>query len=499
MLNSIFKFHPVLSIALSGLFLFPALARASIVKKGHESVVKVYVTSQRSDFAVPWQSRRPERGFGSAFVIKGRRLLTNAHIVGDTRFLQVQKHGDSARYQARVKHIAHDCDLAVLEVLDPRFMDGTRPLELADTLPQLNEEVIVLGYPVGGERLSLTKGVVSRLSYAGYTHSGVDHHLALQVDAAINPGNSGGPVMQDGRVVGLAFQGLAWADGIGYAIPLPVIRHFLEDIDDGTYNGYPELGVVHLNLRNSAMRKHLALPAKESGVVIYYLDPYGSAWSRARTGDIILSIDGHDVDNDGTILLDYERLPFTEILERKQWGEAIALEVWRDGDTTLLKIPLDNPSDPFVYRNSYGKKPKYTIHGGLIFSPMSREYVRTLDRGDQSRNVQMLHYLFEYTKIDGLYEDRDELVILIDRLAHPVNTYMQHFVNGAVESVNGVPIPNMEALHKAFQEPEDGYFIIRFLGKKDILVLDAAAAELADAEILTTYRIPQRQFLGEQK
>ena len=130
---------------------------------------------------------------------------------------------------------------------------------------------------------------------------------------------------------------------------------------------------------------------------------------------------------------------------------------------------------------------------------MSREYVRTLDRGDQSRNVQMLHYLFEYTKIDGLYEDRDELVILIDRLAHPVNTYMQHFVNGAVESVNGVPIPNMEALHKAFQEPEDGYFIIRFLGKKDILVLDAAAAELADAEILTTYRIPQRQFLGEQK
>jgi hypothetical protein len=57
----------------------------------------------------------------------------------------------------------------------------------------------------------------------------------------------------------------------------------------------------------------------------------------------------------------------------------------------------------------------------------------------------------------------------------------------------------MEALHKAFQEPEDGYFIIRFLGKKDILVLDAAAAELADAEILTTYRIPQRQFLGEQK
>jgi len=497
MLISIFNFRVWFLLLACHLVLCASSAAASIVDRGRASVVKIYVTSQRNNVSVPWQGNRPDKGYGSGFIIKGRRILTNAHLVGDARFLQVQKDAMSGRFQARVLFVAHDCDLAMLEVIDPRFFDGTNPLPLAAAMPKLNDEVIVLGYPVGGERLSVTKGVVSRLSYAGYTHSGVDQHLALQVDAAINPGNSGGPVMLNGRVVGVAFQGLAWADGIGFAIPLPVIRHFLDDVKDGNYHGYPELGVAYIGLRNPAMRKNLQVPADKTGVVIYYLDPYGSALQRTEPGDVILSIDGYEIDNDGTVMMDNERLLFSEILERKQWGESISLSVWRDAKTISLKIPLKNPTDPFLYRNSYGVPPKYYVHGGLVFSPMSREYVRTLRRNDASKNVQLLHYLFEYSKIDGHNKDRNEFVILIERLAHPVNTYMQHFVNGVVETVNDKPIPNLEALRDALKEPKDGFFVVTFMGMEDILVLDASASAEADEQIMSTYGLPRQQYMGE--
>ena len=109
---------------------------------------------------------------------------------------------------AIVEHIAHDCDLALLKVDDPAFFKDTKPLPLGE-IPELESSVTVIGYPIGGERISVTQGVVSRVDFRTYTHSVVDSHLTVQIDAAINPGNSGGPVVQAGKVVGIAFQGFS--------------------------------------------------------------------------------------------------------------------------------------------------------------------------------------------------------------------------------------------------------------------------------------------------
>ena len=189
----------------------PAHAARSRFTPLLSGVVKIYATFQAEDYTTPWQTGRPGSGTGTGFVIAKRRILTNAHVVSNARFLEVSRDGQPGRYLARVAFIAHDCDLAALTVDDPAFFDGITPLSLAKAIPSLNDEVTVLGYPTGGDRISVTRGVVSRIDYSGYSHSGVDQHLVLQVDAAINPGNSGGPILFDRRVVGLAFQGLAWA------------------------------------------------------------------------------------------------------------------------------------------------------------------------------------------------------------------------------------------------------------------------------------------------
>src|SRR4029079_18117280 len=86
------------------------------------------------------------------------------------------------------------------------------------------------------------------------------HFLSVQTDAAINPGNSGGPVIQDEKVVGVAFQGIPDLQSTGFFIPPPVIDHCLKDIEDKKYDGFPQAGMRVVALQNSAYRKFLKLP-----------------------------------------------------------------------------------------------------------------------------------------------------------------------------------------------------------------------------------------------
>jgi len=490
----------------TGIMLLATLARSAhpaqdtlAMAEIRKSVVKIYVTFQSENYAMPWQGSIPSKGTGTGFVISKRRILTNAHIVSDARFIQVQKDADAKRYPAQVTFFGHDCDLAILSVEDDSFFEGTAPVELADNLPELNDEVTVLGYPMGGTRLSVTKGVVSRIDYSIYSHSSVDQHLVLQVDAAINPGNSGGPVLFNGKVVGLAFQGLSWGENIGYAIPRPVLQHFLKDIADGRYHGYPELGAGFLDTRNSALRAMLKLPADKTGVVIYYLDPFGSAKGRIKTGDVLLSIDGYAIANDGTISLNGNNVIFAELLERKQWGESITFQIWRNGAEKKLDIPLKNPVDPFVYRNLYNTQPRYFIAGGLVFSPLTRPYLRVAGRGSHPSNNHQLTYYSQYAKIDGLHEGVDEFVVLTGRLPHTVNTYAAGFVNGIVTEVNDRPVRRLSDVKEAMASPKNGFHVVRFVGMDDSLIIDADATKKADPEILASYGISQSEYLGEKE
>jgi len=470
----------------------PALTPASM----RNSVVKIFVTTQRYDPSYPWQKARAQAATGSAFFIGKRRLLTNAHVISDARFLEVQRDGDARRFRARVEFAGHDCDMAALTVDDPAFFEELQPLVFADDLPEINEEVVAVGFPLGGSRLSVTRGVVSRIDYGTYVHSLVDQHLVLQVDAAINPGNSGGPIVYEGRVVGLAFQGLSFAENIGYGIPLPVIRHFLDDIADGQYNGYPELGVVFTDTRNPALRDDLQLATNRTGVAVALVDPFGSAQDRIRPRDVLTAIDGHPIANDGTVHLNGSVVIFPEILERKQWGDAIRLDVWRDGGMRAVDVKLTNPHDPFVFRRRYDVKPRYTVYGGLVFAPLSREHLSTVDASLSDPAAHQLHYYAAFAKIDGLYKGKREFVVLANRLPHPVNTYADAFVNGIVETVNDVPIAELGDVKQALERKKRGFHVLEFAGNDNILVLDAQATARANLTILAAYGVPEPSYLG---
>jgi len=470
----------------------PALTPASM----RNSVVKIFVTNQRYDPSYPWQKHGARAATGSAFFIGKRRLLTNAHVISDARFLEVQRDGDARRFPARVEFAGHDCDLAALTVDDPAFFEELQPLVFADDLPEINEEVVAVGFPLGGSRLSVTRGVVSRIDYGAYAHSMVDQHLVLQVDAAINPGNSGGPIVYGGRVVGLAFQGLSFAENIGYGIPLPVIHHFLDDIEDGQYNGYPELGVLFMDTRNRALRGDLTLGTNQTGVAVVRTDPFGSAHGHIQPRDVLTAIDGHTIANDGTVQLNGSVVIFQEILERKQWGDAIRLDVWRGGRMVQVDVTLTNPHDPFVFRRRYDVKPRYLVYGGLVFAPLTREHLSTVEPSLSDPAAHQLHYYAAFAKIDDLYKGKREFVVLVNRLPHPVNTYADAFMNGIVETVNGESISELGDVMQALVNSEEKFHVVEFAGNDNVLVLDAQATARASLPILSAYGVPEPFYLG---
>ena len=454
------------------------------------SVVRIQVHAQRGNWAAPWDASAPEQRSGSGFVIRGGLVMTNAHVVSDARLILLFLHGDPAPHQARVRSIGHDCDLALVEPVEAGLLDALPPLGFG-ALPELRSAVETYGYPAGGERISSTRGVVSRIEMQRYSHTEYDWHLTAQTDAAINPGNSGGPVVQDGRVVGVSFQAAAQLENVGYFIPGEVIEHFLTDAADGRYDGYPDLGVTLANLENPAARRLAGMRAGESGVRVEFVFPDSSAAGELREGDVLLEVDGRDVANDGTVDFDGLRLHVGVLFDRRQVGEQIELRVLRDGERRDFRIPLHLFPRFRLYRRSYDELPRYFVYAGLVFVPLEREVLLTLGQ-DVPSDLSYECYLRPMLEPESA---RDEPVVLLRRLEHPVNADLPWAGNLVVDRVNGRAVRSLADLVAALEQSREPFQVFEFGSFGRFAVLDRAEAERAHREILELYGLPSDRRL----
>jgi S1-C subfamily serine protease len=456
------------------------------------TVVQVFVVSQPEDYAEPWKRPAPESSGGSAFYIGENRLLTNAHVVSDARNLLVKRADRPQRYEARVLFAGHDCDLAVITVEDASFFDGMKALEIGPQ-PAMRSSVATVGYPMGGNKLSITEGVVSRIELHTYSHSGADEHLSIQIDAAINPGNSGGPVIQGGKVVGVAFQGQFFAQNIGYMIPPSVIGHFLLDIEDGRYDGYPELVLYTATLENDSLRAYLGVPDGETGVVILKAMPYASCVGHVRRNDVLHEIDGIPVQNDGTVKVDGEFYDFAFVVEGKQAGESVTLTVRRGGE--VLEIPVK--LKPWGARMSpaveYDRAPQYLVLGGYLFVPLTTNYLFR-SRG----NTELRYYMQEYYRMEAEEGKTREQLVLLSRVLPHRSTAYRTYGNAIVASVDG-KVPNDFREFVGMVKGAGGDLVrIEFEGiNEPPLILDRKKIAETQADINRAYGIDEDEHVEE--
>lgn len=457
------------------------------------SLVRITATEVEPDYRAPWNSGMIQRGVGAGFVIDGSRIMTNAHVVSNSRFLTVEREGDPTKYRAKVLFVAHDCDLALLSVEPASFFKEMAPLPLGG-LPALESTVSAYGYPIGGERMSVTTGIVSRVDFQLYTHSSIDQHLTIQISAQINPGNSGGPVMQNGKVVGVAFQGYSGdvAQGVAYMIPVPVIQRFLKDVSDGHYDRYVDLGITYSKLQNPAQRRYLGLKDDGRGVLVDSVVSAGSSGKVVQSGDVLMAIDDHPISSDAFVEYEGERVQMPEVVERKFKGNVIKLDIVRNKQPATVKVTLGTVWPYRMQGHSYDIRPRYVVYAGLLFQPLSLDLMEAYRPTD----LRLRHY-FDYFVSDELYVQHPEVIVLTNILPDPINTYLAPFRYSIVDEMNGQKIRTLEDLAKAFAAPADR-FVIKMIGDGPPLVLDPKRADAARERIKTRYNVLVEQNLQEQ-
>ncbi len=473
----------VLAIAIT-LFLTAAIRAQVGSSQSYRSVLRIEVATQTPDYETPWNSGGFSGGIGTGFLIGKNQILTNAHVVSNHQRILITIHGSPEKYPAKVDFVAHDCDLAILSLDD--FSDFEDfPIFSLGEVPVLESQVTVIGYPVGGERLSVTKGIVSRIDFQAYSHSRSDSHLVVQIDAAINPGNSGGPVLQDGKVVGVAFQGLRQADNTGYIIPTPVVKRFLKDISDGSYDHYADLGISTFPLHNPAMRQALGLPNDGQGVLITNVVPTSTVDGIIETGDILISLDGKTVDSDGKVLVDGEKVDHNEIVERKFSGDKLAIRFrrnasWNDVEVVLKPLP---PSK--MYSIQYEKKPRYIVFAGLVFQPLDTNLFAT----SKFKDITVRRLYSDYVS-KGIFEEKKDIVILTQIEPDPITSQMEDFTGLAVEKIDGIAVRDLNHAHElllAENPPE--FHVIELYGARRPLIIPSAKVGEANTRVQANYGI----------
>uniref|UniRef100_A0A0D3C6S3 Protease Do-like PDZ domain-containing protein n=2 Tax=Brassica oleracea var. oleracea TaxID=109376 RepID=A0A0D3C6S3_BRAOL len=482
-----------------------------------DAVVKVYCTHTAPDYSLPWQKQR------HAFMIGDGKLLTNAHCVEHDTQVKVKRRGDDRKYVAKVLVRGVDCDIALLSVESEDFWKGAEPLRFGH-LPRLQDSVTVVGYPLGGDTISVTKGVVSRIEVTSYAHGSSDL-LGIQIDAAINPGNSGGPAFNDqGECIGVAFQVISLVgysasciasifefsfqtyaltgdflqvyrseetENIGYVIPTTVVSHFLTDYErNAKYTGYPCLGVLLQKLENPALRECLKVPTNE-GVLVRRVEPTSDASKVLKEGDVIVSFDDLRVGCEGTVpFRSSERIAFRYLISQKFAGDIVELGIIRAGEPKKVQVVL-RPRVHLVPYHIDGGQPSYIIIAGLVFTPLSEPLIE--EECEDSIGLKLLTKArYSVARFRG-----EQIVILSqashnDVLANEVNIGYEDMNNQQVLKFNGTHIRNIHHLAHLIDMCNDKYLVFEFEDNY-VAVLEREASNSASLCILKDYGIPSER------
>lgn len=448
------------------------------------SVIKITTTSFEINPLEPW-TQSYSTGNGSGFVIEGDMILTNAHVATYSNDIAVNKPGNDKLFNAKPLYISHAVDLAILTVEDKSFFDGIQPLPLGD-LPDINDKITVYGYPSGGNSLSATRGIISRIEYTTYSHS-LSNHLLCQTDAAINSGNSGGPAISNGNVAGVAVQVWQEAENMGYIIPVPVINQFLEDIKDGVYNGVP---IFHFNLfetGNTMMNRYFNF--NDKGVLISKVKQHSGFEALLQDHDILTGINQYSINNRGQIQIKKDLwVSWFYLIEKMQIGETADFKIFRKGSFETISAPLTKSAASKLVHLEYDNLPRYFIYGGYVFVPLTRNIYHFC----RSNGIITPP---SWKKAIKRYKGKQkELVILLRTLSHKINFNQKNGLE-TVNTVNSEPIIDFNDFVQKIETGKQPFLFIN-IGDNIPLIIEKKAAEEANPDILKNYRIQSDRYMG---
>ncbi len=477
------------------IMLLPCLGAESDNNSIETKVLRVFAVKKSPYYHKPWKSPDFSQVKGSGFFFRDEKnfpnrkglILTNAHTVSMSESVQISNGKEKRRYEAKLVGICNSADFAVLEMEPGEFRSYEErngeviPLELGDSDQlRVGAKVLGWGYPLGGERISKSEaGEISRIEVSRYAYS---QELWLMVQASLqqNQGNSGGPVLKDGKVVGISFQGMKMGDRINYFIPINLVKNLMPTLDK-------ERSIPHWRYMVQFMfpriKEYFGLDANQGGVLVDFVIPDGGPYKFGlRKDDILLEIDGHPIDNYGDIYFEPlgQRVYFSEILNRKKVGDPLTLKVIRDSGALELSGPITSGLPKLVPK--IFTTANYFIMGGIGFVELTTNCIDNMGKSGESFQYR---YQSQFPK-----KPREKIVIISEIFPEYGLTDTSGFLNRVLK-VGDEEVLNIESLYKLLEDKRKNgsqKVLLELVGNMR-LPLDLRNAHELDSQIKDKYGI----------
>lgn len=419
-----------------------------------KSIVQIFANNIEFDWANPHRVYNEYQSFGTGFFIDNKYILTCAHVIEDSiKTLINIPHEGKKKIQTELIAVNFDLDVALLKVID---YQAKSYLKLGSSSHiQQGDQVKVIGFPMGEDRLKFTSGIIS----------GIQGKF-LQTDAPINSGNSGGPLLnKNNLVIGINTQKMANADNIGYSTPIDSVIQILDEMKQKTNtNGedkiltVPEIACSFMNIdKNLSM--YVGLPQqfidKEIGYMIRNLSSTSPLYiAGLRPYYIILSINGIDIDNYGEIRVGNkkEKMFILDYIESLKFGSTIKIKFWpnvKDKQIQEIDVPL-NVKYPYGIRflRPILEKPQYEILFGVIFMPLTLNHLKSIESLNISSTKS--HKLLGYAH----RTKREEPVVFISNIlpgSYIGDTELLS-VGNVIKKINGIEVKTINEFREALKK-----------------------------------------------
>ena len=324
---------------------------ADIAGEVNSSVVKIFsrqeVASEQRDFFeedffeyfFPGLEPEYEEGFGSGVIISEEGyIVTNEHVVLDSEEVLVEIPGVEETREAEVIWAEYTYDLALLKVAADEQIKPA-PLGCSDEI-RPGEWVVAIGNPFGYEN-TVTVGVIGALQrpFSINTRDGIRRYRDLiQTDAAINPGNSGGPLLNvEGQVIGINTAVDTTGQGLGFAIPINIVKDFVRELEETGEIARPWLGIQYLGVPETVAEKW-SLSDTEGALVVDVLEGSAAAEAGLIEDDIIIEMAGQEI-------IEYTDL--ADIMFYIDVGEVVDIKIIREGEVKTLTANIGRMPDSY--------------------------------------------------------------------------------------------------------------------------------------------------------
>jgi hypothetical protein len=455
------------------------------------SVVTLDVSRKQYDYFQPW-SRQAQAVVKVGVVIGPRQILTTARELEDLTLVRAQKGGRGRWWDAELEWADYPANVALITVREDGFWSGLKPVPLAGSIPA-RATATVVRWSAG--TLDMKKAEFGRFGVTnpGFTDSA---HVFLELSAELGGAGWGEPAVDGNKVMGLVF---SQAGGSCHVLPAPFIRSILEAREKGTFRGLGYFDFTWQPTENPETHRYLRLPGEPRGVAVIEVPYKSGAEPVLRPRDLILEVEGFRIDIQGDYLdPDYGHLMLENLATRRKWaGDTVRIRVWRDGEELEVNYVLPKAEDArrLVPQAPYNQEPEYLVMGGLVFQPLTRNYLRSWGEDWERRAPFRLAYF----RNEEPTPERPRIVILSQVLPDLYNLGYQDSRNLVVEQLNGRRVSSLGGLVEALGQARDGFHVVDFMSGESLqrMVLDAEELDAATRRIQEVYGIERDRVIVE--